>query len=343
MRMATDAATRMEELGKPIDGSARVVRKDKKPLKMGDSLHLDDDWAWNQGDGDWDGVQDRGAKKEEKRRRDKERVKKRIEKAAYVGQCSIGLGPIKQESIEYFYKITGDYDLSKKMAAAEFLTAYLKFDHSEMSDIDITDTKLSAKGDEILYIVMDNPEKIRNIRRRLADCRDERIKTREYIPPQFYHRYIALGRIASDMRSKNRNLKTQIRFLQADIALFVKTKGSDDPFTEVMMEEVEETEKLPEIDQKAAWRRKAEQPPWRRTSPNTREIVLKSLAGKEKPVLSSNRMEGEGIRSRDSSGSPDRFQRKKTHKSLAADSSGTSSSSDDSRKVDKASQGAEDD
>ena len=77
------------------------------------------------------------------------------------------LGPIKSQSIEYFYKITGDYDLAKKMAAAEFLCAYLKFDQDEMTEVEITDTKLSAKGDDIMYIVMSDQEKIKNIRRRL--------------------------------------------------------------------------------------------------------------------------------------------------------------------------------
>ena len=96
----------------------------------------------------------------------------------YIGQCTIGIGPIKSKSVEYFHKITGDYELVKQMVTAEFINGYLKFDQGEMYNLDITDTKISAKGDDIIYVVMDKPKKIRNLRRRIANYCVFRIKTR---------------------------------------------------------------------------------------------------------------------------------------------------------------------
>ena len=43
------------------------------------------------------------------------------------------------------------------MAAVEYLTEYLKFDHSDLQEMEITDTKVSKKGDDILYVVFWEP------------------------------------------------------------------------------------------------------------------------------------------------------------------------------------------
>ena len=158
------------------------------------------------------------------------------------------------------------------MAAAEFLNGYLKYDKEEMTDLDITDTKTSAKGDNILYIVMDCPEKILNLRRRIADCNNPGIKTRDFIPPQFWRRYTTIGRIAADWRRNDSELKTQIRFIKDDVRLYTKRKGLNEPFVEVPMEELDETEKVPGIEMNVEWRRRNELPNWRRTSPVIREV-----------------------------------------------------------------------
>ena len=125
------------------------------------------------------------------------------------------------------------------MAGAEFLEGYLKYDKRDMEEINITDTKISGKGDSILYLVLGDQEQVINIRRRLADCKNDVIKTRDYIPPQFFKRYVEVGKYAADQRSKYGNLKTQIRFTENDLQLLVKTKGSDEPFSEIKLEEIE--------------------------------------------------------------------------------------------------------
>ena len=89
LKLANEAADHME--AKDIREEAIKVRnKDNKQVKLGDSLHSKEDWAWNQGDEDWDGVQDKGVRKEEKRKRDRLRKKERVEKAEFVANCSIG-------------------------------------------------------------------------------------------------------------------------------------------------------------------------------------------------------------------------------------------------------------
>ena len=329
LKMATDAAKRMED-----EGEDKHVAK-KAPIKvnkLGNSLDRHDptDWAWNENDEEWEGTTDRKARNLEKKRKDTEKKRIIIEKAAYIGRCTIGVGPIRQESISYFNKITADYGLAKRMAAAEFLQGYLKFDDSDLSDIDITDTKMSAKGDSIMYIVLDCPEKVVNIRKRLADCQNEAVKTREFIPPQFFDRYTALARYASELREKKPDVKTQIRFLDNDIGLFTKIRGSMLPFLPVNMRELEEECKLPDIDTKAEWKRKNDLPPWRRTSPTNKQVKLKSLAGVSN-TAAAGMEDKEPIKNTTSKSLKHKQKKLKGSESIQGDSStpGSSSSSDD--------------
>ena len=171
LKLATDAAEAARLEGQTI---TRQPKTAKKSLKLGDSADLHDqvDWDWDQSTPDWDGTTDRAAKNAEKKLRDREKKQAKIEKSVMVGKCTLGIGPIKKKSYDYFNTITADFEESKKMAAAEFLTGYLKFDHDEMIDMSITDTKISSKNDDILYIVLDSPSKVRNIRRRIADCQN---------------------------------------------------------------------------------------------------------------------------------------------------------------------------
>ena len=149
LKIATDAANRLEgEEGGRESEFRRHERNNKgKKLKLGDSteLHSNEDWPWEMSEGDWDGTADRQARNATKKRQEKERRDKKREKAIRVGKCTIGVGPIKERSYDYFNNITADYSEAKKMAAAKFLMEYLKFNHQDMSDINITDTKISGK------------------------------------------------------------------------------------------------------------------------------------------------------------------------------------------------------
>ena len=278
---ATEAAQRLETEDK--GGESEFKRKERanrgKKLKLGDSLELHNpmDWPWDDSEQDWDGLIDRAARNKAKRVKEQEKKRKKLKKAIKVGRSSIGIGPIREQSFAYFNNITADYDEAKQMAAAKFLQEYLKFDAEDLSDINITDTKVSGKKDNILYIVLDSPAKVKDIRRRIADCRNEDIKTHDYISPMFYNRYVALGKHAFEMREGDPFLKTQIRFTDDDIALYTKTKGTDDPFVETKLSELTVT--LPNIEYNVKWNMRSERQPMRRVSPEKRNIVLKSLGG----------------------------------------------------------------
>ena len=268
LKLATETAERLEAENSGAETTyKRVGRANKgKKLRMGDSLELHnvDDWPWDESEQDWDGLEDRAARNKIKKQKEHAKKQKKLDKAIKIGKSSIGIGPIKPQSYTYFNNITADFHEAKKMAAVEFLTEYLKYDSNDLSEVDITDTKVSGKNDDILYVVMDSPSKIKDIRRRVADCRNPDIRTRDYVPPIFYDRYMALGRHASNMRENDNTLKTQIRFVNDDIALFTKTKGTDEPFLEADMNDISKRIRLPAIDYAVKWNMKADREPMRR-------------------------------------------------------------------------------
>ena len=96
LKMANEAASRMEEQEGENVFKERGRKRDKKVLKLGDSLHDQEDWPWNGSEEEWDGVEDRGEKNKEKKKRERARRKEKVEKAALIGRC---IGPAgNQES-----------------------------------------------------------------------------------------------------------------------------------------------------------------------------------------------------------------------------------------------------
>ena len=187
----------------------------------------------------------------------------------------------------------------------------MRFDSEELSELNITDTRNSKKGDEIMFVVFDCPEVVKNVRRRIADVQDDSIKTREYVPPQFFERHNAVSKFAAELRERDRTVKTQIRWGKDDLALYTKTRGTDNPFTPYDMEELGKAIELPRIEYNIKWNRRPDRPAWRQVSPKHGRVVLKSLEGSDlerqrstdnepKPKKSKHRL------SADSSGSEDR-------------------------------------
>ena len=189
----------------------------------------------------------------------------------------IGIGPIYQKSIDHFFGILGDYMEAKIMAAKEYLSVRLKFTKEEMKEFEITDTQVSTGSENTLYIALTDNECIRDIRARMAECQDSSLWAVDFIPPQYFARYMALSRIARDMRGKEKYLTIQIRFNQHDVELVTKRKGTNDRYEVMPMDLIEVDGPLPKYDHNIKWRRKLDRPPRRHVSPNRGEVEVPSL------------------------------------------------------------------
>ena len=74
-----------------------------------------------------------------------------------------GLGPISMGSIKYFMKDGSDYKSANKLAVKEFLGYYLNYDSEELEKLQLMETKVSSKGEDIVYVVMASEEDIKEM------------------------------------------------------------------------------------------------------------------------------------------------------------------------------------
>ena len=176
----------------------------RKVIKMGDTvrLHREEEWSWTESEEEWQGTVENEKKNKEKKKEMKRRRNERQGKTAVRAQHTAGIGPIYQETLDYFNRITVDYDSAKIMVTEEYMRECLKFNDEEMEEFRITDTQHSSK-DNILYIVLDDPRSVKDIYIRMAELQDENLISRNYIPPQFFGRYAALGKYSKELRMKD--------------------------------------------------------------------------------------------------------------------------------------------
>ena len=101
-----------------------------------------------------------------------------------------------------------------------------------MEVLEIIETKRAQK-DKIVYAVMGKIEDVKEIHFRRAKSENDRIITKDCIPPQLYDRYIAIANKATERRKLDSKLKTQLRWGVKDIEIFVKEKGTEEPLKKV--------------------------------------------------------------------------------------------------------------
>ena len=171
---------------------------------------------------DWKEV-DRRKKNSVKAKERKDKRKRKMEETALKMKMMIGVGPISRGSVEHFNRRVKDEKLARKMAVEEFLHHYLEFNEEEISELNILETKHSK--DDVIYLALDNEEHIKEIRFRRAACGNDNLVVRDFIPPQYHERYMALARKAAERRTEDPELKTQIRWGNKDVEMFTKKEG----------------------------------------------------------------------------------------------------------------------
>ena len=103
--------------------------------------------------------------------------------------------------------------------------------------------------------------------------RNEAIKTRNFIPPQFWARYKFLNNYCAEERGKDPNLKTIIRFNDNDIEVLFKDRKSDEQYYNISLKEIEkETGRIPKFDHSVSWTKRKERP--RRNPPKSPNTVV---------------------------------------------------------------------
>ena len=232
----------------------------------------------------WQGKIDRKNKNREKRKINLLNRKMKREMTSRKAKHIIGISPITPNSINFYKNDTNTFAEAKILAAQEFLQHYLDYTDGEISEIKITETQISNKGDNTLYISLENHDDIREIHVRCAEVKN----IRNFIPPQFHSRYMGINRICSEMRSNDKDLKTQLRFGNDDIDILMKSRKSGEGFKKVKITDLPDYKSIPEYDYDIAWKPKQDKQPRRKVRENLVKPLPPSRRNKELPLSRQN-------------------------------------------------------
>ena len=125
---------------------------------------------------------------------------------------------------------------------------------------------MSTKGDDILNVALGTEDEVREIYARKAESRNENLIVRNYIPPNFYSRYMYLNNVCSEKRNEDSNLKTQLRLGRKDIEIYTKQRGEEQGFKKVELEEFTDVTLVPGFDNNVKWRIYTDKPQRKKSS-----------------------------------------------------------------------------
>ena len=180
-------------------------------------------------------------------------MKEKMGSVASKAKMMLGVGPIDIREVEELEKKLGSMEEAEKKAVENFLKRYLDFNEEEIEMIKILETKMAGTGD-IIYFALDNFEYIKELHYRRAAANNDEFILRDYVPPMYYERYMAIGRRATEKRAEDRTMKTQMRWGSKDIEIFVKKRGTEEQYKRVNLNEFMGEVALPAFDNSKVWR-----------------------------------------------------------------------------------------
>ena len=191
-------------------------------------------------------------------------MKTKKSEAAIKASLTVGCHPVKKEVNNNFYEKCRDMTKAREYAVKDFLTNYLQFNKSELDKIEIMEMKVSAKCDDTIYVALKDINMVKEIHWRVGEIKNPEIAIRNYIPPQFWRRYMYLNQECSKYREKYPNVKTLLRFGQKDVEIFMKTRGSEEPYKKVPFEEITFTRDIPRFEHDLKWTNNTNRSPRRK-------------------------------------------------------------------------------
>ena len=203
------------------------------------------------GEEEWETIE-RKKRNENRRQVRKLRKKNKMTEIATKMRHTVGVGPIQEASVEFFIDSSKNEAEAEVKAIKEYLNHNLDFNRVELDRLEIVDTRRGAK-DNIIYFAVKDEQQVREIHFRKALCANEHLIIRDYIPPQFYGRFMAVSNRAKEKREKDKSLKTQIRWGTNDIEIYTKERGKEEQFKKTSLREFMGDEILPEFDMSIKW------------------------------------------------------------------------------------------
>ena len=64
--------------------------------------------------------------------------------------------------------------------------------------MEIAETKLATRGEDVINVTMVNHDHLKELHIRRAESQNDEVIIRKYIPPNFYERYMYLNKICNE-------------------------------------------------------------------------------------------------------------------------------------------------
>ena len=166
------------------------------------------------------------------------------------------------------------------MAIDKYLSEYLQLNEDERKHFVILETVIAKNDDELIYVTFKDFDSIKDIKSRVAEIKNEEIKIRNFIPPQYWARYKCLSNYCAEERSKDSNIKTMIRFNDTDMEVLFKDRKVDEQYYTVSLKDIEkETGSIPKFDHSVTWNKRQDRPPKNPPRQVTEPVCPPSLRG----------------------------------------------------------------
>ena len=286
------------EKGKEAEKEKKEIEKEvkldkaRRDLGIGDKEHSqnEEDWSWNESDRDWEGTEERLETEKRKKINRYRRRKHLEEETATKAKHMIGLGPVTRISVDYFNTATADWELAKNLAVKEYLSEYLQFEEEEIREFDIIDTLLSSKNEDIIYVTFAEYDTIKDIHKRVAEIQNDDINIRNYVPPQYWDRYTHLGKYCQELRTKDNDVKTLLRFSNTDIKVLTKNRIQEDYYRIIPMEDIERISPIPKFNHTITWKKRSDRPAKKQPEPVRNKVCPPSM--KQSDLMRQRSIEG---------------------------------------------------
>ena len=152
---------------------------------------------------------------------------------------------------------------------------------------------------------------------RISEIRNPEVILRNYMPPQYWSRYMFLSRECTAYRADNPNMKTQMQFGAKDVEIFLKKKGSGESFKQVPYETITDPRDIPIFEHSMKWTQRSEKPLRRKL------VVHKAVSERMDDETSSPQKGIMRQRSSDSTGKLDKKQKRSVQSSSSSGGSET--------------------
>ena len=279
------ARTEPENIGWEILEPARRKVKVRKPPKI-TCWFGDEEISCSSSDEnteEWTEIEKRKKSKEKKRKQYEKRKTKQHE-TAMKASAMIGLGPIDEKILKQYENEKNDVEYARRKVVREFLSYHLAFNEEDLNLMDIRETKSSK---DTIYVALGNSDMIREIYLRKAESKNDDFFLRNYVPPGFYDRYMAISEVCNKRRADNSNLKTQMKFGTKDVEVFTKLKNGNEGYRKVDLREIMGDTELPAFQHNIQWKKFADRPARRKidyTSRRQRPACVPTTSEYNRPV-----------------------------------------------------------